>query len=96
MTRDVSLSTPRGKFDVYKMRNSSSILLYSCNPKKKESLLLRKENMATFAVLPTEDSNGTQYLVVSLKEEVTLPSVKNGIKAIVWQSRAQLSAAEKN
>ena len=95
VTRDVSLSTPRGKFDVYKMRNSSSILLYSCNPKKKESLLLRKENMATFAVLPTEDSNGTQYLVVSLKEEVTLPSVKNGIKAIVWQSRAQLSAAEK-
>ena len=95
VTRDVSLSTPRGKFDVYKMRNSSSILLYSCNPKKKESLLLRKENMATFAVLPTEDSNGTQYLVVSLKEEVTLPSLKNGIKAIVWQSRAQLSAAEK-
>jgi hypothetical protein len=95
VTRDVSFSTPRGKFDVYKMKNSSSILLYSCNPKKKESLLLRKENMATFAVLPTEDSNGTQFLVVSLKEEVTLPSVKNGIKAIVWQSRAQLSAAEK-
>ena len=46
--------------------------------------------MSTFAVLPTDDSNGTQYLVVSLKEEVKLPSVKTGIKAIVWQS-AQLS-----
>jgi hypothetical protein len=95
VTRDVSFSTPRGKFDVYKMKNSSSLLLYSCNPKKKESLLLTKENMATFAVLATDDSNGTQYLVVSLKEEVKLPSVKAGIKAIVWQSRAQLSAAEK-
>ncbi len=95
VSRDVSFSTPRGKFDVYKMKNASSLLLCSCNPKKKESLLLTKENMSTFAVLPTDDSNGTQYLVVSLKEEVKLPSVKTGIKAIVWQSRAQLSATEK-
>ena len=95
VSRDVSFSTPRGKFDVYKMKNASSLLLCSCNPKKKESLLLTKENMSTFAVLPTDDSNGTQYLVVSLKDEVKLPSVKTGIKAIVWQSRAQLSATEK-
>ena len=79
---------------MYKMK-TLRLFAVLCNPKKKESLLLTKENMSTFAVLPTDDSNGTQYLVVSLKEEVKLPSVKTGIKAIVWQ-RGRISATEKN
>ena len=35
VSRDVSFSTPRGKFDVYKMKNASSLLLCSCNPKRR-------------------------------------------------------------
>jgi hypothetical protein len=92
-SKEVPFSTPRGKFDVYKMKEGSMVLI-SCNAKR-ERVTVEKENMNMLTVLKTGDSNETSYLVLVLNTKVKLPSAKTEMNAIVIQSRAQLSAAEK-